>query len=83
MAKVLLVDDELVIYALSKFLRKSGHFVVEASNGLEATKKLKQNAFDILVTDLIMPEVEGFELLNYTQKNHPDLPVIVISGGGD
>jgi len=83
MAKILLVDDdELVLYALSKFLRKSGHTIIEAANGLEAMKKLKLESFDLLVTDIIMPDMEGIQLILEAKKIHSDLAIIAISGGG-
>jgi len=82
MAKILLVDDdELVRYVISKVLRKAEHEVLEAENGKQALKILINENVDILITDIIMPEIEGIELIMRLKKSHPDLPIIAISGG--
>ncbi len=82
MAKILLADDdELVLYAISKVLRKAGHEVLEAENGKKTIDILKNEHPDVLVTDIIMPEIEGIELIMKVQNSHPDLPIIAMSGG--
>lgn len=82
MATVLLVDDdEMVVYALSRYLRRSGLDVIEASNGKEAIARINEQLPDIVVTDIIMPEMEGIGFIMHLQKNHPDLPIIAMSGG--
>ncbi|WP_299183403.1 response regulator [uncultured Neptuniibacter sp.] len=83
MKKILFVDDdEAVRYALCKYLRRSGFEVTEAEDGINALKYLASNAVDVLITDIIMPNMEGIELLRNIGKLHPGLPVIAISGGG-
>ncbi len=83
MAKVLLVDDdELVRYALSHYLRKTGHEVIELDDGFKVPDLLVNEKPDIIVTDLIMPGVEGIEVIIEARRTHPDLPIIVMSGGG-
>lgn len=82
MAKLLLVDDDAdVRYALGKYLRRAGHEVVEAGDGKAALSLLKDHAFDTIVTDIIMPEADGIELVMAIRKRNPDLPIIAISGG--
>jgi CheY-like chemotaxis protein len=82
MAKILLVDDdELVLYALNKVLHKAGHDVLEAQNGEKALDVLKNENPDILITDIVMPEMEGIELIRRLIESHPDLPFIAMSGG--
>jgi len=79
----LVVEDsammrEFIISSLSTF---SGIHSVEAANGFEALKLLPQNAFDIILTDINMPDINGLELLSYL-KNHPSyrtIPVVIIS----
>ncbi len=83
MAKVLLAEDnKLVRFALSKLLRDSGHCVTEAHNGREAAAALQESRFDVVVTDVFMPEVDGIEFIRTLRKSHPDLKVLAISGGG-
>lgn len=83
MAKVLLVeDDEDVRYALAKFLRHSGHTVAEAVDGKQALAMVGREAFDIVITDIIMPEADGIEVVLEVRKRYPGLPIIAISGGG-
>lgn len=83
MARILFVDDdEMVRYALGKYLHRAGHDVTAATDGGEALKHVAEQSFDIVVTDIIMPNVEGVELIVQLLKEHPGLPIIAISGGG-
>jgi CheY-like chemotaxis protein len=82
MAKVLLVeDDKLVAYALNRYLTKQGHRVIELPNGVRVLETIAAEAPDILVTDLIMPDVEGLEVIVKVRKEYPSLPIIAMSGG--
>lgn len=82
MARILLVDDDnLVRTTLANFLAHDGHQVTEAANGLEAKRLLTAETFDLVLTDIIMPEHDGLELL-MSQFMQPDRPkIIAISGG--
>ena len=83
MARVLLIDDEeLVRLALRKILEIHEHEVVEAENGNDALNWHKSEPFDIIITDIIMPGKEGIETIMELKQEHPELPVIAISGGG-
>lgn len=83
MARILLVDDEeSVRYALGKCLRRAGHVVVEAADGSDALRQCELSRFDLVITDIIMPGVEGMELIAKLIRRSPDLPVVAISGGG-
>jgi len=83
MANILLVeDDELGRYAISKILRKAGHVVVEVADGNEAMTALRQSLPHILVTDVVMPNCDGLSLLAEVRKMSETLPIMVISGGG-
>jgi CheY-like chemotaxis protein len=83
MARVLVVDDdELVRSTVRATLRRAGHDVVEAQDGQEASSVLARLAVDVVVSDIIMPEVDGIGLLLKLRKQYPHLRVIVISGGG-
>ncbi|MBY0465841.1 MAG: response regulator [Burkholderiales bacterium] len=76
-------DDDNVRYALSKLLRKAGYDVQEAQNGKEAFKLLRKAMPDVLVTDIVMPELDGMGLLNQARQLNPSIPVLVMSGGGN
>jgi DNA-binding NtrC family response regulator len=81
--RVLVVDDDLIeCRSLSEFLKLDGYEVDSATSGGEAIDKLNQNSFDVVLTDVNMPEITGFDLLNEVNKNHDDTAVILITGYG-
>lgn len=83
MAQLLLIDDDaLVRSTLRQILERAGHTVLEASNGGEGLTRLAEQAIDLMITDIIMPEKEGVETIVEARKRHPTLPIIAISGGG-
>lgn len=83
MSAILVVDDDDAMrLVMTRALDRSGHQVTEASNGLEALDKLSQGSFDLIITDLIMPEMEGIELIQAIRKKHLDIKILGISGGG-
>ena len=79
--EVLLCDDSLTERtALARILRSSGYDVHEAGDGEAAIVLLKHNEIDLVLLDLNMPEVDGFEVLGYLQEHRKSLPVILLSG---
>jgi CheY-like chemotaxis protein len=79
--QILLVDDSPVErLALAHFLRGAGYRVDEAADGDAAILELKHREIDLLLLDLQMPEVDGFEVLSYVQEHRRSLPVILLSG---
>ncbi len=83
-AKILIVDDEAAIRrSIRDILEFEKYEVVEASNGMEALVKVKQKAFDVIILDIKMPQMDGMEALGRLQVIAPDVPVIMISGHGD
>jgi len=83
MEKVLIVDDDTRILKLfKKALQKyeDKFEVLTAPNGEEAIKVLKRDLISVLLTDLVMPKVDGLELLAYMNENHPQVPCIVMTG---
>ena len=83
MTKVLLAEDnEAVRFALALALKKAGFDVSEAKNGNEVMDNDGLDDIDVVVTDILMPEKDGIELLMELRERAPDLPVIAISGGG-
>ncbi len=85
MARILIVDDESELrMLLNRIFARQGHETVEAANGREALRHLETSpGFDVIVTDLFMPEMDGIETLRHIKTEWPDAKVIVISGGGD
>jgi two-component system cell cycle sensor histidine kinase/response regulator CckA len=82
-ASVLLVDDEAAVRRFaSRVLQREGFSVVEACDGEEALELVQgqETYFAVVVSDIVMPRVNGVELLQALAVSHPDLPVILISG---
>jgi len=79
--RVLIVDDEEMIRNfLVSVLSKQGQDCQTARDGLEALEKIKNNSFDAVVTDIVMPRMDGITLTQETVKLYPDLPILVITG---
>lgn len=80
---MLVVDDEAKVRAyLRRVLTKLGHEVSEAPDGAEALRLLDASAFDLVITDAYMAEMDGMELLARIQQRGLRVPVVMMSGGG-
>ncbi len=80
MPRILLVDDEKVARALyGDYLTGAGHQVTSTSSVTEAKEALSRERFDAVVTDLILPEGDGMEILQHTKERYPGCEVIVIT----
>lgn len=78
---VLLVEDEDPVRLFgARALRSKGYKVVEAQNGQVAMELLRSEHFDLLITDLMMPNINGATVIAAARAARPDLPVICISG---
>ena len=81
--RVLVVDDEAGIRTMLDFvLSRHGFEVVQASNGTEALRLYKESEFDLVITDLIMPDKEGIETILEMRALKRPMRIIAISGGG-
>lgn len=81
MARILLAeDDESMRRFLSKALENAGHEVVAYGKGDEAHGRLRQDVFDILLTDIVMPEMDGIELARLAAELDPTLKIMFITG---
>jgi CheY-like chemotaxis protein len=79
--RILIVeDDEFSRGAMEKLLQSSGYEVESSSNGEEALKSLNEKYFDILITDLQMPGMDGFELIQKAKVIQPNLKTVIITG---
>jgi CheY-like chemotaxis protein len=84
MARILLIDDDHAVRTmLSLTLAHFGHTVIEAGNGREGLDLFKHANADLVITDIVMPEKEGLEvLIELREKHGPPVKVIAMSGGG-
>ena len=83
MYKILITDDEEMIRKLiRKYAEFEGHEVTEASNGMEAIIELKNNQFDIVIMDIMMPELDGFSACREIRK-FSDIPIVMLSARGE
>jgi DNA-binding NtrC family response regulator len=79
--KILVVDDEQgVLDYFSRLLAEPGYEVHGATSGQEALDKLWQTEFDMLILDLVMPGMDGMEVLRKARETHKDMIVLVITG---
>jgi len=79
--RVLIVDDEnIVVYTLERMLTRAGFQTESALSGKEAEERLQEAPFDVAIVDLFMPEVNGFQLLEWMKVNAPDVVAMVLSG---
>ena len=82
MAHILVTDDDLEIrQLLCLLLRRDGHEVVEAADGAEALRALREAPFDLLLCDLVMPNKEGLETIRAARRAFPGLRIVAMSGG--
>ena len=83
MAQILVIDDdELQRDTLRNLLQREGYEVAIACNGKEALNYLARNPTTLVITDIYMPEMDGFELIDGIHSKYDGLKVIAISGGG-
>jgi DNA-binding NtrC family response regulator len=84
--RLLVIDDnEEILISLKNFLSKKNYSVVMASNGLDALKLIEAatDDFDLVVTDLVMPNISGVAVTAIIKKKNEKLPVIAITGYGE
>ena len=82
-SRILIVDDEANIrLTLTALLKRSGHDVAAAENGRAAIALLEQQAFDLLLVDLKMPEIDGMQVVAAARQCQPEIAIIVLTGHG-
>jgi DNA-binding response OmpR family regulator len=83
MRKILIMDDdEQILSLLARTVEMAGFAAVTAENGRDGQRLLDKQPFDLVITDLIMPEKEGMETISYIKRHFPHIKIIAISGGG-
>lgn len=81
--RIIIVDDEeSILDVLGQYLNRNGYEVDTFSDGKEALLALKHNNYDVMVTDLVMPKVDGLQLINYLQKEYINTIAILMTGYG-
>ncbi|MDH7568736.1 MAG: response regulator [Armatimonadota bacterium] len=81
MARVLILDDERSIrVTLGQFLQQDGHVVDTAEDADAAMSLCRSHAYDVVLTDIILPRVSGMEFLRWFREHAPDVPVIIMTG---
>lgn len=82
MARILLIEDEDSVRAtLRKVLESAGHQVLEAANGEQALRLEESGPVDLVVTDIIMPQMDGFGAIHLLRKRDPELAILAVTGG--
>ncbi|GED69820.1 DNA-binding response regulator [Brevibacillus reuszeri] len=84
MSKILIVDDEAHIRELiSLFLRSEGFDIVEATNGTEAFSIIESTPIDLVILDIMMPHMDGWELCTALKEQYPDIPILMVTAKGE
>ncbi len=82
MARILILDDdELISKMLRKALENSGYEVITAPNGREGVRMYDSTPVDLVISDILMPEMDGIETLKVLRRRNPMLKIIAVSGG--
>ena len=82
--RILVVDDEDALrFVLSAELEGEGYAVLSAADGEEAINILRKETFDIILLDIMMPRVSGFEVLKFVKESQPATKVIMLTGYAD
>ena len=81
MARILVAEDDAAVQSfVSRALAHRGHQVTAVGDGLQALKALGGQAFDLLISDIVMPGLDGIELALKVRDDYPELPVLLMTG---
>ena len=84
MERILLIEDEDTVRAmLRRVLENAGYEVIEARNGADALYLYESADADVVITDIIMPEMDGFDAIRGLRERDPDLRIVAVTGGED
>jgi YesN/AraC family two-component response regulator len=82
MNRILVVDDNVMMRKLIiNLFREQNLEFEEASNGREGLGKIIENHYDLVITDILMPDMEGIEMIMLAKKHRPNMKIIAMSGG--
>ena len=83
MTRILVIDDDDLMRAFVVALLEKRHYsVVSANNGLTGIAHVSDSDFDLVVTDIVMPDMEGLETIKHIRRHKPDVKILAVSGGG-
>jgi CheY-like chemotaxis protein len=83
MARILVIDDDDLMRAFVVALLEKRHYsVVSANNGLAGIARVSDSEFDLVVTDMVMPDMEGLETIKHIRRHKPTIKILAVSGGG-
>ncbi len=81
MARILVIDDdEQVLSMMQKMLSRAGHEILAALDGFEGMRICRRTPIDLVITDIIMPDMEGLEVILSLKREFPGVKIIAISG---
>ncbi len=83
MGNILVVDDNpTILKYIQDILEGNGHTIVKCNNGVQALEVFHSEPFDLIISDLAMPQMDGFELISEIRPLYPDVPIIIVTGVG-
>ncbi|WP_282607441.1 response regulator [Pelagibius sp. Alg239-R121] len=81
MARILVAEDDRAVQSfVARALTHKGHKVTTADDGVQALERLGSDSFDLLITDIVMPELDGIALALKVTKDYPELPILLMTG---
>ena len=81
MARILVAEDDRAVQSfVARALIHKGHKVTTADDGVQALEQLGADSFDLLITDIVMPQLDGIALALKVTKDYPDLPILLMTG---
>lgn len=84
MARILIIEDESQLrHMVEQLLTRAGHEVLSASDGRSGMDLYHEQLPDLVITDILMPEVDGLEIIRSLRREFPQLKIIAMSGGGE
>ena len=82
-ARILVIDDEPMTRSMLKqILERESYEVHDAANGNEALEQCRKHSFDLVLTDILMPDKEGLETITELRRDYASIKIIAMSGGG-
>ena len=84
MSKILVIDDAPAARLTVQFMLEDfGHEVFLADGGIQGLEKFAAHKLDLVITDILMPDINGVEVINKIHEENEDFPILAITGGGD
>ena len=82
MAHILVIDDDMYMRkVVQQMLERKGHSVVVEEDGVKGIRRYQEESFDLVITDIVMPEKEGLETIQELKRVASDVKIIAVSGG--